>query len=141
MLSKNGADSKAASLLARAYANQGKLVEALEWCEKAVAGDKLNPGLYYLQATILEEQGAMEAAAASLKRALYLDQDFVLVHLALGNLSLRQEKLIQADKHFENALSLLKTYPKEAILPESEGITAGRLMDIIQSTRYVERLV
>ncbi len=141
LLSQNGADSRVASLLARAYANQGKLVEALEWCEKAVANDKLNPGVYYIQAAILEEQGAMEAAAASLKRALYLDQDFVLVHFALGSLSLRQGKLKQADKHFENAISLLKAYPKEAILAESEGITAGRLMDIIQSTRYVERFV
>ena len=141
LFSQNGADSKAASLLARAYANQGKLVEALEWCEKAVVGDKLNPGLYYLQATILEEQGAMEAAAASLRRAMYLDQDFVIAHFALGSLSMRQRKLKQADKHFENAILLLKTYPEEAIIPESEGITAGRLLDIIQSTRYVERLV
>ncbi|MBC8458698.1 MAG: chemotaxis protein CheR [Deltaproteobacteria bacterium] len=141
VLSKNGADSKATSLLARAYANQGKLIEALEWCEKAVVDDKLNPGLYYLQATILEEQGAMEAAVASLKRALYLYQDFVLVHFALGSLSMRQRKLKQADKHFENAISLLKTYHEEAIIPESEGITAGRLLEIIQSTRYVERLI
>jgi chemotaxis protein methyltransferase CheR len=141
LLSQNGTDSRATALLARAYANQGKLVEALEWCGKAVSDDKFNPGLHYLQAIILEEQGNGEAAAASLKRALYLDQDFVLVHLALGNLFVRQKKPRQADKHFENALSLLKTYPKEAILPESEGITAGRLMDIIQSTRYEERLV
>jgi chemotaxis protein methyltransferase CheR len=141
LLSQNGADSRAASLLARAYANQGKLVEALEWCEKVVASDKLNPVLYYLQATILEEQGAMEAAAVSLKRALYLNQDFVLVHFALGSLSLQQRKPKQAHKHFENAISLLKTYPEEAIIPESDGITAGRLLDIIQSTRYVERLV
>jgi chemotaxis protein methyltransferase CheR len=141
LLSQNGPDSKAASLLIRAYANQGKLAEALEWCEKAIANDKLNPVLYYLQATILEKQGGMEAATASLKRALYLNQDFVLVHFALGSLSLQQRKLKQADKHFENAISLLKTYPMEAILPESEGITAGRLLDIIQSTRYVKKLV
>jgi chemotaxis protein methyltransferase CheR len=121
LLSQNGADSKAASLLTRAYANQGKLVEALEWCGKAVSDDKLNPGLYYLQATILEEQGNGEAAGASLKRALYLDQDFVLVHLALGNLFLRQKKPRQADKHFENALSLLKTYPKEQSYRNQKG--------------------
>ncbi len=135
------ADSRTALLLARTYANQGRLVEALEWCEKVVTGDKLNPGLYYLQATVLEEQGDMEAAAASLKRALYLDHDFVLAHFTLGNLSLRQGKPRQADKHFENAISLLEAYPKEAIIPGSEGITAGRLMDIIKSTRYVERRV
>lgn len=138
LLSQNGADSRAASLLAQAYANQGKLVDALEWCEKAVAGDKLNPGLYYLRATILEEQGKGEAAATSLKRALYLDQDFILAHFTLGNLSMRQGKLKQANKHFENAMSLLEAYPGETIIEESGGITAGRLMDIIKSTRYVE---
>jgi hypothetical protein len=35
-------------------------------------------------------------------------------------------------------MSLLEAYPEEAIIAESEGITAGRLMDIIKSTRYVE---
>lgn len=141
LLPEGQTNSEAASLLARAYANQGKLAEALEWCEKAVASDKLNPSLYYLRATILEEQGDMEAATVSVKQSLYLDQDFVLAHLTLGNLSLRQNKLGQAGKHFENALSLLKAYPREAIIPESEGITVGRLTDIIKSTRYVERHV
>jgi chemotaxis protein methyltransferase CheR len=130
---------ESASLLSRAYANQGKLGEALEWCQKAIASDRLNPSLYYLQATILEEKGDLEAAATSLKRALYLDQDFVLAHIALGNLSVRRQQPAQADRHFGNAVSLLKAYPEAAIIPESEGMTAGRLMDIINSTRYVEK--
>ncbi len=65
---------KAIALLARAYANQGKLTEALEWCEKAIVADKLNPGFYYLCATILQEQGQVEEAVKSLKQALYLDR-------------------------------------------------------------------
>ena len=141
LLPSGQADPRVTLLLARAYANQGRLVEALEWCEKAVANDKLNPTLHYLQATILDEQGTMEAAAVSLKRALYLDQDFILAHFTLGNLSMRQGKSKQADKHFENAISLLQTYPMEAIIPASEGITAGRLVDIIKSTRYAEKPV
>jgi len=139
MLAEGQVDSGSASLLARAYANRGRLVEALEWCQKAIAGDKLNPALYYLQATILEEKDDIEAASACLKQALYLDQDFVLAHIALGNLFTRQQKPAQAGRHFNNAISLLKTYPEEAIIAESEGMTAGRLMDIINSTRYMGR--
>ena len=115
---------------------RAKIKEALEWCEKAITADRLNPGLYYLKATILQEQGAIEEAIVSLKRALYLDQDFVLAHFALGNLALQGGNLKASGKHFNNALSLLKTYEQEEILPESEGITAGRLREIITGIAY-----
>lgn len=132
------ADSKAISLLSRAYANQGRLSEALAWCEKAIEQDKLNPGLYYLRATILQEQGAIDEAIISLKQALYLDQDFVPAHFALGNLAMREGRLKESDRHFQNALLLLGKFRKEDILPESDGITAGRLSEIIGTMLHKE---
>jgi chemotaxis protein methyltransferase CheR len=39
----------------------------------------------------------------------------------------------QAGKHFENALRLLAKYPPEDVLPESDGITAGRMAEIIRA--------
>jgi len=126
-------DSKATTLLARAYANQGRLDEALEWCEKAIAADKLNSGLHYLRAAILQEQGSIDDAVIPLKQALYLDQNFVLAHFALGDLAMRQGRRRESNKHFRNALMLLRGYDHEDILPESEGITAGRLSEIIAS--------
>jgi chemotaxis protein methyltransferase CheR len=125
---------EAIALLVRAYANLGRLSEAFEWCEKAIAADKLDPALHYLRATILQEQGDINEAIKSLKRALYLDQKFVLVHFALGNLTHQQGKLKESEKYFANALSLLSMYQPEDILPESEGMTAGRLKEIIRST-------
>ncbi len=132
-LSGNGTDTKALSLLARVYANQGMLGEASACCERAIAADKLAPGLYYLRATILQEQNRAEEAVSSLKQALYLDPEFVLVHFALGNRALNQRVYKQAGKHFENALRLLVEYPPEEVLPESEGITAGRMAEIIRA--------
>ena len=132
MIAKNKTDLKAIALLARAYANQGKLSEAMEWSEKAIAEDKMNPGSYYLLAVIQQERGHAEEAVQSLRRALYLDRNFVLAHFTLGNLARQQGKLKEAKKHFENALSLLKTYRQEDVLPESDGITAGRMMEIIR---------
>jgi chemotaxis protein methyltransferase CheR len=121
------------SLLAHALANQGKLAEALDWCDQGIAADKLNPSAYYLRAIVLEEQGAVENAMDSLQRALYLKQDFVLAHFALANLARRGGKTKTADKHLVNALELLRGYRQETVLPESEGITAGRLTEIITS--------
>jgi len=119
------------ALRARAHANQGQLTEARAWCERALATNKFDPGLYYLHATILLECGQESEARLSLTQALYLDQRFVLAHFTLGNLARQRREIKEAEKHFEKALALLQRYRPEDILPESEGMTAGRLEQII----------
>lgn len=121
--------------MARSQANQGKLTEAIAWCEKAIAAGKLNPATHYLLGIILQEQGKSENAVQSLMRAIYLDQDFVLAHFALGNLRLAQGRQREAERHFGNALALLRMHPQDEMLPESEGLTAGRLTEIITSVQ------
>ncbi|MBI1886797.1 MAG: tetratricopeptide repeat protein [Nitrosomonadales bacterium] len=118
------------SRMARNCANQGRLAEALEWCEQAIAADRLDPAHHYLLATILQEQGRHDTAIQSLMRALYLDPDFVLAHFALGNLHQSQGHYRQAQRHFENTLLLLRQHPPEETLPEADGLTAGRLAEI-----------
>jgi chemotaxis protein methyltransferase CheR len=122
------------ALLARAYANQGKLAEAEEWCDKAVAADRLDPELHYLHAMILQEQGKGDEAVLSLKRALYLDQNFALAHFALGSLARMKGKQKDAVRHFKVALSILGAYTRDEIVPGSEGMTAARLREIVEST-------
>jgi chemotaxis protein methyltransferase CheR len=120
---------------ARRCAGEGRLGEAIEWCEKTIAADKLNPAHYYLLAIIQQEQAQLDAAARSLARALYLDADFVLADFALGNLRLSQGRQRDAERHFANALAVLRTRAQDEILPESDGLTVGRLADIIVSVR------
>jgi chemotaxis protein methyltransferase CheR len=120
--------------LARTAADRGSLPEALGYCEKAIAADRFNPGHYYLRASILEEQGKLHEAVDDLRKALYLDQDFIPAHILLGNLTLRQENRRGSSRHFRNALRLLGRRPIEEVIPGAEGLTAGRLMEIIRST-------
>ena len=119
------------TLAARAWANLGRLADACRCCQAAVAADKCDPALRYLLATLLTEQGSSEAAATALKQALYLDPDFVLAHFALGNLCRRLDQPAQAARHWANARRLLAGYPPGTALPAAEGLTAGRLLDII----------
>jgi len=133
-LAQTPEDAQAMGLLARVHANQGNLVEALVWCDKAIARQKMDAGTHYLRATILQEQGALNEAVRALRRILYLDPNFVLAHFTLGTVALQLKRLEAAEKHFENARSLLSTYPQEHILPESGGITASRLTEIILRT-------
>ena len=132
-VSKGGADAKEISLLACAYANQGRLSDALLWCERAVASDKTNTEYHYLLATILQEAGRAEESIASLKRTLYLDQDYVPAHYLLANLYRRQGRMRESKKHFEISLSILSVFPIEEVLPGSEGMIAGRMIEIINT--------
>ena len=129
-LSAEPADVPAMLLLARTYANQGHLAEALQWCTKVVAADRLSAGHHYLLAVIQQEMGALADAAASLHRALFLDPQFVLAHFASANLARIEGKRPEARKHYRNTLELLKGRAPGDVLPESEGLTVERLTQI-----------
>ncbi|MHB1657617.1 MAG: CheR family methyltransferase [Burkholderiales bacterium] len=126
-------DGAMPSRTARICANQGKLSEAAGWCKKAIDADKLNPAHPYLLSTIRQEQGQYDLAVQALMRVLYLDSDFVLAHFALGNLRLAQGRHREAERHFRNTLALLHRLPCNETLPESDGLSAGRLAEIITS--------
>jgi chemotaxis protein methyltransferase CheR len=126
-------ESEMSSRMARSYADQGKLDEALEWCEKAITADKLNPAHHYLSATILQELGQHDTAIQALMRALYLDPDFVLAHFALGSLHQSQGRYRQAQRYFGNVLLLLRQHPADETLLEADELTVGRLSEIVAS--------
>ncbi len=121
----------AMALLARSYANLGKLDEALAWAEKTIATDKLNSDYHYLHGTILQEQGSADAAVMSLRRAVFLEPNLVVAHFALGNIARQQGKPKDADRHYRIAMKVLSDYDEQAPVPASEGMTAGRLMNMI----------
>ncbi len=127
------------NLLARIHANQGDLAGARQWCVQAINADRLNPVGHYLMAIVLLEQGQTDGSMQELKRTLYLDPDYVLAYFTLGNLYWQQGRHKEAGKHFENALLLLNARPAEEILPEAEGMTAGRLAEIIHTLRDQEK--
>jgi chemotaxis protein methyltransferase CheR len=124
----------ALALLSRIRASEGRLADARDLCAKAIAADKLTADYHYLLAMILLELDQEQEAVASFTHALYLDPEFVLAHFALGTILLRRGKTREARRHFENAQSSLRHYGAEEILPESEGITAGRMVELIEFT-------
>jgi chemotaxis protein methyltransferase CheR len=120
---------------ARKLANEGQLADALFWCGKAVAAEKMNARHHYLRASILMEQNGSDIEAEqSLRRSIYLEPDFALAHFALGNLARRRGDLILATRSFNTALRLLAQQDPQQLLPESKNLTAGHLADVIAHT-------
>jgi chemotaxis protein methyltransferase CheR len=131
LVSAGEAPAEALALMARARANQGALGEALGWCDRAVAADKTNPRFHYLRATVLQEQGRVDEAAGALRRAIYMEADFVMAHVALGHLALSGGRREEGQKHFGRARALLGGRAADAVVPQSDGLTAGRLTELI----------
>lgn len=131
---ETGGHSAALALAARALANLGRHQEALPVCRLAMDSDRFNPGLLYLLSLIFQELGNYPGAADALNKALYLEPGFVLAHYGLGSLALRRGSAAEASRHFRNTLALLRSLAADALVPESDGMTAGKLKAIIMES-------
>lgn len=125
-------DGKALTLLARLYANEGRLDLAEECCRRALSVDRLAPERHYLLAMIRQECGDGRGAAEALKRALFLDPDYILAHVALAGLAAAEGRRAEAKRCYRNALTLLATHDPAQTLAESDGLTVGRLIEIVR---------
>lgn len=123
--------ARALGLLTRALANLGKLDEALAASERWIAADRLDAAAQYLHAMVLQELGERGRARAALQCALYLQPEFTLAHFALGNHARAEARVSEARRHFDNAARLLDDLDADELVPESEGLTAARLREII----------
>jgi len=132
---KKLSDTKVIEMLARSHANVGQLEVAKKCCEKAIKLAKDDVHIYYLYALILEELGLFDEALIIFKQILYLDRGFILAHYNLGQISKHFGRDKESSKHFSNAKSLAMRFEPEQIIPESEGITAKRLIEVIESSQ------
>lgn len=122
-----------AILLTKAYANQGQLQQARFWCEHAIAANKLDPLFYLLHASILEELSLKEEAVQAVRKSLFLDQNLAMAHFQLAHLLQLAGASDESQKCYRNTLNLLKKMSEEELLPGADGMTAGRLSEIIKA--------
>lgn len=118
---------------ARRLADQGSFEESLSAVDLALECDKLDAAAHYLRGVILHELGKGGEAAVSLHRALYLDPGFVVAHVALGSLMRRSGKEREAKRCFSNACAILSRQDRDAVLPDFDGVTAGRLLHMLST--------
>jgi len=128
-----GKDADALVLLSKCYANLGETKSALHWCQLAIKANPLNPFIYYLQSTILQENGDTQQAIACLRQAISLSSEFVLAEFTLGNLLKQSGQEKEAAACFTATLKLLNLYKDDDIIAESDGTTASGLKVIVSS--------
>jgi chemotaxis protein methyltransferase CheR len=117
----------------RSLANGGRIAEAGETVARAMEQPGAAPELLYLHAVLLLQSGRSADAAAAARRALYMDRSLVVAHLTLAEAQRRSGNMDAAHRSLRNATSLLTSLPAQAIVPASDGETAGRLAELVQA--------
>lgn len=126
-------------LLARACANLGLMDKALFWTQQGLLAEKLNPDLHLLQGVVYQEMDRINDAVGSLQKALFLQPDMIIGYYVLGNLMMKKGCVKEGERNFRNALQLIRKVDPSLILPGSDGMTAGRLSEIISSTHQDDK--
>jgi chemotaxis protein methyltransferase CheR len=116
---------------ALALADSGALEQARILAVRAVELEKMKPEAHFVLATILREMGETTAAAASFDRALYLDHEMIVAHVAAASVQRMLGRADRALRHIATARGLLlRLGGGDAAVPLSD-LTAGALLDML----------
>jgi chemotaxis protein methyltransferase CheR len=74
----------------------------------------------------------------AIRKTLYLDPDFILAHITLSSFARKIGRAEEAARHLKNASRLLERLGDEDTVPESEGLTAGRLREVLANVEDAE---
>ena len=123
------ADPEGWIVLVRSLANGGELEAAGRACAAALDMHRTSAELTYLHGLLLSEARRPREAAGALRAALYLDRRLVVAHLALAATLARTGEPAGARRALRNAVRLLAGVPEAAVVPASDGASAGRLAE------------
>jgi chemotaxis protein methyltransferase CheR len=109
----------------RLLADRGDWAAAARCCEQMLEQNSQNPRVYFYYALVTDHLGDTKRAKEFLRKALYLDREFVLAHYHIGLALKRENDARQAARHFRVVLELLERVPER--LREDQDITAVEL--------------
>ena len=116
--------------LVRSLANRGMLQEAIDECAAALARTSMSAELHYLASMLQAQKGEHDDAVRSARRALYLDPELTVAHLALAEVLARTGDTRAAKTALRNAERLLEAATPESRVRATDGETASRLLHI-----------
>jgi chemotaxis protein methyltransferase CheR len=128
---------EAAYTVAKMYAHLQHKHDAHRWLDLVLRQAPLMAKAHYLQSLLRQEEGDVNGALESLRKALYADKEFVLAYFAYAVLLLQLGKRKQASKSLDNVAELLKNREATELVPEGDGLTVGHLLEMVQIQRKI----
>lgn len=124
-------DPRPPYLAARVLAGRLELDAATRFVDASIERGPLFAPAYYLKGLILLEAGDLEGSLGALRRCVFSDPSFVLGHFMLAGLFARVGRPERALKALDNASELLGGADAKAEVPEGDGLTIGRLVELV----------
>lgn len=124
-------DHRAPYLLAKIFASKVRFPEAERWVDVALKNRELAAECHYLRGIVLQEQGRLDEALEAFRRSVFLDQGFVLGHFAAAGVFARTGQTARAKKSLATVAELIAGRPSSDVLPEGDGLTVGRLQELV----------
>ncbi len=137
MVARDGMDAELAQHKAKALANLGMMEEAAQESEASLALAPLDKHTYLITALIQMELGNLEQAQEALRKALFLDSNFVEAHFQNGLLQLRQGERKGGLRSLKNALELAERLDPQHQVHNAPGLVFGRLAEILRKELHV----
>ncbi|GAB7078497.1 protein-glutamate O-methyltransferase CheR [Megalodesulfovibrio paquesii] len=129
--------SQAAAQASR-LADAGCLEEARRWVELALAEASMTPALHHLDGVIRAAAGEPDAARKAWRRALYLDPGLLATRYLLLCLEREAGNAPAVATHGRVLLEQLRDMSPDAPAPGTEGLTAGRLRELVEQVLFME---
>jgi chemotaxis protein methyltransferase CheR len=121
-------DARLAVLGVRAAFNQSGSDAAEQACVEALTHHGLSVELHYLHGVALFELRKLIAAAAAVRRVLYLDRSLCVAHFTLGAILEHAHDLAGARHAYALAHELAGARPPDEVLTLGDGIVAAGLV-------------
>ncbi len=120
-------------LKARLQVNLLRHEEARETLQSILAEDPLYKDAYFLKALLARNESDLPAAVANFRKVLYVDSDYVLARLYLGDVyhMLKQTELTL--REYRNGLRTLQRRPDIDLGPFAAGFSAEILTQILKN--------
>jgi chemotaxis protein methyltransferase CheR len=123
--------------LAKLHASRLRWEQAEKLIDESLKLGPLAPESHYLRGLIVQELGRLDEAAEAFRRSAFLDQNFVLAHFASAGLFTRIGHRVRAQKALETTVQLLEGRPPAELVPEGDGLTVERLLDLATLQRQL----
>ncbi|MCU1234661.1 MAG: Chemotaxis protein methyltransferase [Candidatus Solibacter sp.] len=114
----------------RRFADRGDWDSAIPCCNRLLAQDGLNPVVHFYHAMLLEQTGQGVGVKRSLRRAVYLDRNFLLAHYYLGLALAKGSQPRPAAHSLENVLKLAAGLRDEQAVEYGDGLTVAGLKQL-----------
>ncbi len=118
--------------LAHYAANRENWEEALEWLREAENENIMRPEVHYLRGIVELHQNEIDKSVASMRRAIYCKNEFVLAHFTLGEIFEKLGHPKKTANHWSQARKFLSQMEPSHIIEYSDKLTVEMLDTVLE---------